>query len=116
MKTFEEALGVSVRSGIDPTMREKSRAELVESQARYSSLIEEARQNETLQRNIVGWAMKCTAGPKSLLDALFTAFVCGLATGIEMEKADPASFARTQGAATDEPGPRKAPINSEESL
>lgn len=84
MKTFEEAITCSMQLVPVEQGPEIAVERIAETQSRYRELSDEAANNPVLQQAIVAWYEhgQCNGAGS----ALFTAFVSGMVTGIEMEK------------------------------
>lgn len=85
MKTFEEALGLhavsrpeDIEALVNGAMRDIA--------ARYMGIAQEANHSEVMRGMIEGWLEM--AKEVGLKDVIFSAFITGLITGIEMEKAE----------------------------
>lgn len=84
MKTFEEALATQVRE-TTPQNSDSVSAELEDTHARYNCLVEDARNSKALAIMCIVW-IDVVAEELGIEQALMSAFMTGLITGIEMEK------------------------------
>lgn len=84
MKTFKEALTYFMQCVPADSPVDAAIAKIEDMRDRYRELSEEAGSNSTLETAIVAWYEHGTVNGAS--SALFTAFMAGMVTGIEMEK------------------------------
>jgi hypothetical protein len=85
MKTFEEALSSQVKQ-TTPAGLEETQKEFADTLGRYRCLAEEAGDSPTIGMFAIIWTRMAEA--ESVEVACFSAFMTGLITGIEMEKAE----------------------------
>ena len=88
MKTFDEAFA-NTYGEVLGVRQEKMTPEierLLEVQTRYGGLIEDARINPQLARTGEAIVLLVLTGELPLRTALFSFFIAGLITGVEMEK------------------------------
>lgn len=91
MKTFEEALArvIVAENNPVPQVSEATMATVTETGQRYRELVNEARDNPTVQAFVTMRMMMVAQEQEHPRAVLTSMFCCGLICGVEMEKEDP---------------------------